>query len=57
MYNEEVDHLFIRNAMSGKFLTHLSAKVRAELKQNLKNNAVIAGACLRGHRFTALRIL
>ncbi|UCQ13139.1 hypothetical protein [Edwardsiella tarda] len=26
--------------MSGKFLTNLSAKVRAELKQNLKNNAV-----------------
>ncbi|MGM8330303.1 hypothetical protein ACS6F2_20875 [Enterobacter hormaechei subsp. xiangfangensis] len=26
--------------MSGKFLTLLSAKVRAELKQNLKNNAV-----------------
>lgn len=26
--------------MSGKFLTLLSAKVRAELKQNLKSNAV-----------------
>lgn len=26
--------------MSGKFLTHLSVKMRAELRQNLKNNAV-----------------
>ncbi|POT29197.1 hypothetical protein C3425_24085 [Citrobacter braakii] len=40
MYDGETDHLSIRNAMSGKFLTNLSAKVRAELKQNLKNNAV-----------------
>lgn len=39
-YDEEVDHSPIRKAMSGKFLTLLSAKVRAELKQNLKNNAV-----------------